>query len=203
MSAIPPLPEILKQQLIASTACQYAGSLLEVLACGMLRPSPSLGVFRVAHLCTGIQVFMVAQGYLAYASQPQSAAVVTKRKPYIVISFVILLVSLVTTVAGAYENGRTMMRDTDLITYGFILRTGPMPWWINLSQTGLFLIVAIADGLLVGAVFALLVAILRITWQMYRCYIIWGTRISVVLFPGLIYVAYLGMILLMTLSHAI
>ncbi|KAH6908998.1 hypothetical protein BKA70DRAFT_1426146 [Coprinopsis sp. MPI-PUGE-AT-0042] len=33
MSEIPPLPEILKQQLIVSTACQYAGSFLEVLAC--------------------------------------------------------------------------------------------------------------------------------------------------------------------------
>lgn len=99
---------------------------------------------------------MVTQEYLAYMAQPKSALFGTGRKPYIIISFVILLVSLVTTVADAYENGRTIMRETDMITYSFILRAGRMPWWINLNQVGLFMIIAIADGLLACVLTAVL-----------------------------------------------
>ncbi|KAG2004154.1 hypothetical protein CC2G_002744 [Coprinopsis cinerea AmutBmut pab1-1] len=124
----------------------------------------------------GLQFFMCIYGLTVFVDTPSSSR--KGRRPYMIVSFIILITWCITAALDAYSVFRSLSESTSGEEFYRLTVSFEGEWFRVLSLFSLFLGLFVGDGLL-----------------LYRAYVVWKDRRWALIFPCLCYLTSLGLAL--------
>ncbi|KAG2003801.1 hypothetical protein CC2G_004375 [Coprinopsis cinerea AmutBmut pab1-1] len=136
----------------------------------------------IGTLAVGIQLCMFTYGLLAYLKTPQGVR--KGRLPYIILSFVLLVLPLAVTCLDLRDEFRPIYQGELGMEYYQEKMLEERTWSPVVCQGLFYLILALGDGILV-----------------YRCWIIWNDFLPAVVLPVILYLGFILGLALAQFTH--